>query len=230
MPILAFSGWKGSGKDTCADYFVNLYGYKRLSFADKMKDEAAEDWFDDRAKKEAPLLEYPALAEDAWARTVMPMLVGHLRTMDGERTQSYVIQDGKVMGVFHKWTWVAWLCALLWLSWLCKREPLYHTPRSIAVNKGLSHRVIDPEVWVHKAFEKVNPNDKLVISDLRLKSEARCLRNQGAILIRLQRFAFTSETDASERDLDDYKFDLYIKNHGTVEQLLEQCDQLVRDQ
>ncbi len=36
----------GSGKDTIADYLVNIHGYKRESFADSLKDAvaAAFDW------------------------------------------------------------------------------------------------------------------------------------------------------------------------------------------
>jgi hypothetical protein len=226
MQILALSGWKGSGKDTCADYLVSRYGYKRLSFADKMKDDAAvkwnvpREWFDDRTMKEKALPQYPALVEDAWATTVMPMLFGHLRSIDNERAQSYDIFAGKVIGIFY-------IDAESGEQGLTiERRPLYHTPRSIAVNEGLSARVVDPEIWVRKAFESCKPGDKLVISDLRLKSEARCLKKLGAKLVRLLRFDSSPETDASERDLDDYPFDEYVQNRGTVEELMERCDQL----
>ena len=36
--IIAFAGQKGSGKDTCADYLVEHYGYTKYAFATPIKD------------------------------------------------------------------------------------------------------------------------------------------------------------------------------------------------
>lgn len=36
--LIGISGLIGSGKDTVADYLVSLYNFKKISFADKMKD------------------------------------------------------------------------------------------------------------------------------------------------------------------------------------------------
>ena len=36
--IIAFCGFKGSGKDTCANYLVENYNFIKLSFASKLKD------------------------------------------------------------------------------------------------------------------------------------------------------------------------------------------------
>jgi hypothetical protein len=35
--LIALCGYKGSGKDTCADYLVEKYGFKKMAFADHLK-------------------------------------------------------------------------------------------------------------------------------------------------------------------------------------------------
>lgn len=56
--IISFSGYQGSGKDTFADYLCKEYNYKRLAFADTMKDmcsryyKVPRHYFDDRTLKE----------------------------------------------------------------------------------------------------------------------------------------------------------------------------------
>jgi hypothetical protein len=35
--LIAFTAFKGSGKDTCADYLVEKYGYTKVAFADPLK-------------------------------------------------------------------------------------------------------------------------------------------------------------------------------------------------
>ena len=44
--IIGICGLIGSGKDTIADYLVTNYNFKKLSFADKLKDSVATmfDW------------------------------------------------------------------------------------------------------------------------------------------------------------------------------------------
>ncbi len=41
MNIVMFSGYLGSGKDVAAEYLVTKYAYKRVAFADVLKDEVA---------------------------------------------------------------------------------------------------------------------------------------------------------------------------------------------
>lgn len=42
MPLIGLMGIKKSGKDTCADYLVNNFGYQKKSFADPLKAACAE--------------------------------------------------------------------------------------------------------------------------------------------------------------------------------------------
>lgn len=78
--VLGLSGWKGSGKDTAADYLMQHHGYKKLSFASKLKDMVAQmygverSWLDDRDKKEMPLIPYPVIPTDKFTQEIIEML------------------------------------------------------------------------------------------------------------------------------------------------------------
>lgn len=50
LPQLAFIGKAGSGKDTAAELLIEHLGYKRVAFADKLKDVAADLWGADARK------------------------------------------------------------------------------------------------------------------------------------------------------------------------------------
>ena len=40
--VIGFTGRKGTGKDTAAQYFVDKYGFTRVAYADVLKEAAAE--------------------------------------------------------------------------------------------------------------------------------------------------------------------------------------------
>lgn len=48
MPIILLGGKCGSGKDVVGKYLCNNYNYKRLAFADKLKDDVSEKYNIDR--------------------------------------------------------------------------------------------------------------------------------------------------------------------------------------
>jgi hypothetical protein len=82
--VIALSGWKGSGKDTVADYLQNEYGYTKLSFAASLKDIVAQmygierAWLDDPTRKEAPLYQYPAVITDEFTAEMHRLLKSEL--------------------------------------------------------------------------------------------------------------------------------------------------------
>ena len=58
MKILAFSGWKGSGKDEAANFLVEKHNFIRVGFADILKDMVSEaysiprNYFENRELKD----------------------------------------------------------------------------------------------------------------------------------------------------------------------------------
>lgn len=211
MKIVALSGWKGSGKDMLADYLNKEHGFKKLSFAGLLKDMAASQYgiprghFDDRYLKEAPILELPAVVDDEWSNKIMEMVYPHLRTQFGEIPSSYIIYKNNLYSVPANIPAQPGMVSLL-----------YHTPRSLAVIEGSTKRSIQSSYWVRAAISQAKPDGLYVISDVRYKSELRQLRDaagqSNVLSVRIERFSSTDVTDPSERDLDDWLFDVYLNN------------------
>lgn len=65
MNLIAFAGFKGSGKDTAGRFLVQNYGYKSFSFAESLKDACASIFCWDRE-----LLEGATGESRAWRETV----------------------------------------------------------------------------------------------------------------------------------------------------------------
>lgn len=83
--VFALSGWRGSGKDTVADFLVQEYGFTKLSFAKPLKDEVAatynipRQWLDDPVAKEAALTQYPVIPTDAFSSDIQKRLEVELK-------------------------------------------------------------------------------------------------------------------------------------------------------
>ncbi len=118
------------------------------------------------------------------------------------------------------------------------------TPRQIMIDVGQWFRSVDRLYWVKKAFEivKAQPDGAVCyITDVRFKNEADFIKEEGGILIRLERSKetragvypniATEKEDYSETDLDDYdKFDLVLDAKDNVHpQHLEKFAGKVRD-
>ena len=223
--IIAVSGFKGSGKDTLANYLIDNVGYRRVAFADPLKDMASEQFgiyrtaFDDPRLKERPLLQYPAPAIDGFTTMLSKFLVRELKTKHGfpADTKHVREQDGVLQTfLLDKW------------------ESLYHTPRSLAILVGSSMRAGSSDFWVQKAIEKINCDqtyDKFVISDLRYKSEIIQLKaefGQDLLTVRVNRFENTNSTDPSELDVVGVPHDLEISNKGTFNEFENNIKELLK--
>lgn len=222
--LVMVSGWKNSGKDTCAEFLIEKYGFKRVAFADPLKDQVAEQfdiprqWLDDRKLKEAPLLKYPANPKDQFSRMVLENMVKELRDSHGVMPHGFTYRNDEFYGLVRDTD---------------GREltvRVFHTPRSLAILVGSTNRCATPSYWVEKAVRemKKNENGLYVISDLRYKSEANLVKGlagiENVVTIRVNRFESTESTDSSERDLDDYEFDHVLKNDGTILELTRKLE------
>lgn len=88
--------------------------------------------------------------------------------------------------------------------------------------------------WVDCAMASVlsNPDAKWCCSDVRFRNEADTLRKNGFLLVKIVRNEATAGDDAanahaSERELDDYDYDVVIENNGTLEEFLGKIDALI---
>lgn len=87
-------------------------------------------------------------------------------------------------------------------------------------------KVLGGNFWVDFAMERAAPHERVVISDTRFKSEAQAVRAAGGSIIRVHRPGVAPANDhISERDLDDWKFDAYLNNSGSIAQIVPWLDQ-----
>jgi len=194
VKIVALSGWKRSGKDMVADYLVQNHGFQRISFADPLKESVAKKFglsrasMDDQALKEMPLLDMPVSPQDAFTRNVCEFMRGEFRDQDGKR-----YGDGG------------------------PDSQMYWTRRALCILEGSTSRAADSDFWMKQAVAKMDPTGKYVIADLRYISEIGALvaaapSPESVVALRISRFASSTSSDPSERDLDSYPFQHVIEN------------------
>lgn len=192
--IILLSGWKRSGKDTAADILTKEFGFKRLGFADPLKD-LVSDLFgikrhamDAAELKEQPIMYMPVDPKDSFSYNV---------------TQ-FMSKEFKVEEPPHPVT------------------PLkkYWTPRALCILVGSTMRSVNPNFWVEKALAQVQPGGLYVIADCRYKNEIDIVKRVDAqvVTVRIERFDTSPSDDPSERDLDNYLFDKVINNRHSIEE------------
>jgi len=211
--IVCFSGWKGNGKDTCANYLIQNNNAVRVALADPLKDSVAEEFgidrqsLDDPKRKEAPILDMPVDPKDTYSRMIAEFLFKEFRDKKGRQPIKYITGD-YFEGVFDD----------------ASCGQLYFTPRALAIIKGSTNRSVRSDFWVNKAFDAIQKqlnDDKLVVvTDLRYQSEMVQFKEKfgnEVIFVRVNRFETSPSQDPSERDLDNAKFDYYVDNSGSIE-------------
>lgn len=98
LPDLVFYGGAGAGKSTAADYLIEKLGYRRMSFAQKLKDIAVDLWGPDAAKDRGKLQALGTLLreidEDVWVNAA-------LKDLDAAREITRATRDGKEFPVVN---------------------------------------------------------------------------------------------------------------------------------
>jgi hypothetical protein len=215
--IIALSGFKGSGKDTVAQYLAHEYLFEQQAFADVLKDMVSaqynipRSWCDDPIYKETHLLQYPVDSKDKFTSAIHDLLKNEFR----EYTQ-------------HNYDEVT----------ITK----YWTPRALCILEGSIKRSVNSNYWTQQVINNINLcqevdrftghvlNISFVISDLRYRSEVEQLRKEygkDLVTVRINRFDSVNTTDPSEVDLIGTKFDVTIDNKGSLEDLYKQLDNLM---
>lgn len=97
----------------------------------------------------------------------------------------------------------------------------------------LVRRHYGADTWVNIVLAEAQAVDRVVVSDVRFKNEADALRAAGFVLVKIVRENRTAGSDVanahiSECELDDYPYDVVIENNGSIEELYETIDNLVR--
>lgn len=213
--IMSLSGFKNSGKDTVAKILVENYGFTRIAFADTLKDMASKmyniprSFFDDPDKKENPILSLPVESKDKFAEMLHSFMLGEFRDEFGNPPRSSSFSQ-------------------------TQSEPLYHTPRSLAILLGSINRSVRSDFWVAQALRQINPSYDYVITDMRYRSELDQIvqyaknTDQKATSVRIDRFDVSPSKDPSEVDLINVKMNFTLDNRGSVEDLTNKVHKLMK--
>jgi len=199
MELIAISGHKGSGKDTAADYLVKHCGYTRLSFADTLKKMVAEQY-------------------------KIPLNFMHDQTLKEKALLKYPVvnTDGFTKQVQE----------LLKDEFARVGTNDYWTPRALCILEGSVKRSVISSYWVQvvlKSIEELGASAKVVIPDLRYRSEIRQILEAfpEAKITRVDRGLVITTDDPSERDLDDYQFTNVLDNTKDIKHLQLQLNNFI---
>jgi len=208
--IIAICGFIGSGKDTVADYLVNIHGFRRESFANSLKDSVAAVFGWDR-----DMLEGRSKQSREWREQVDPFWSARLKMP--KLTPRWVLQHWGTEVVrrnFHDDMWVASLENRL----LKSTDDIVITdcrfPNEIKAVKKIGGQVIrvargpEPE-WYEDAVS-TNKGEKHF--------------NWALARNRLQR----QKVHASEYSWVGSKFDAVLDNNGTMDDLYTQVEQQLK--
>lgn len=207
--ILGVTGFIGSGKDTVADYLCTFHGFKRVSFASTLKDAVS--------------------AVFGWDRE---LLEGSTKTSREWREQKDEWWSNRLgMNITPRWILQYWGTDVL--------RNHFHT-----------------DIWVASVENQLRKSkDDIVITDCRFANEVNSLKNVGGITCRVERgpkpdwyeaavlynkgewgnmYWLLSREElkrknvhASEYSSVGLKYDHYIDNNGTINDLHEQINQLL---
>lgn len=231
--ILALSAWKGSGKDTLAKFLIENKGFRRIAFADVLKDMVAEQYgiprsyLDIPEKKEQPVLSLQVNPQDDFSRMIAEYLVKEFASADGKKPSKFGYANMKFVGFFNKGQISDGLVLDEYplVEGPSVTAPVFWTPRALAILEGSVKRSVNSKYWVQRALGSIKPGENVVITDMRYKSElaqvqefSHSIQNEMKS-IRINRFDSSPSTDPSERDLDNAAFDLTLENKGTPEEL-----------
>lgn len=178
--IIGLSGYAQSGKDTVAQLLVDNYGFKRIAFADKMREMLYEL---------NPAIGINPDGPDAYWR-----LKDYVKAVGWDKAKQFM------------------------------------EIRRLLQEFGVAGReVLGKDVWVRAAFEGIDNQTLVVVSDVRFANEAHHIKSLGGVVWRITRPGIEpANGHFSDSQLDTYMFDGYIDNNTTLDALEFQVDSLAR--
>lgn len=200
--ILSISGLAGSGKDTIGDMIIKNHGFKRISFADPLKEITAKafnldlSYFHDVTKKDAPLPEIVIFDEGYAANLAFAF-----------NELGYENVTPQVFSEYY--------------------GTEFRTPREILLKVGteMGRECVSSTVWIDLAIKKIKDTDgHVLITDARFQNERDQLKAIGATKIMVNRPSVTAKFDRtkahkSELEQLDDKYDVTIENDSTLSAL-----------
>jgi hypothetical protein len=235
--LVAFCGYKGSGKDTGASVLIEEEGFTKVAFADALKGMlfaffAYQDEYPTNAAsaingatKEKPhyLLRPELLGSDESIETMIDFLImfqGH-PTKYVRRVKSEMYRHwGEPALLGHSYNFV-FKSLQDWAASLGQKGD-WLTPRHVMQQLGTEwgRDVIDPEIWVILTDRRIDTLDKAVVTDVRFPNEEEYVRAKKGLFLRIDRSNIKPDmSHVSEQMVRDFKVDQEIENDKSIEAL-----------
>ena len=161
--IVGLSGYAQSGKDTIANILVEGYGFKRVAFADKIREllyEMNPDFRDTLLRQAVDNFGWDEVKKDASVRRMMQNLGVGARTIFGDA------------------------------------------------------------FWINQAMRDLSYDNNFVFTDVRFTNEAEIIKaNHGQVWRGVRPGINPINQHVSESDLDEWPFDSFIENDGSIADL-----------
>jgi len=93
--------------------------------------------------------------------------------------------------------------------------------RRLLQDTGIGARKLFGEnFWITQSLREWAQSDRIVITDVRFKNEASTITTNHGLIWRVERDGVSPvNKHVSEQDMDNWDFDLYLPNNGTIEDL-----------
>ena len=103
------------------------------------------------------------------------------------------------------------------------------TPRLLFQLLGTEcgREIIHPNIWCNTTFNSFNVTQKWIITDTRFENEVKKIKDNGGIIIKIERLNDNNNFHQSEMCVDYLKYDYVIKNNGTINDLIEQIKEIL---
>jgi hypothetical protein len=183
--LIAFSGLKGSGKDTAANYLAEKYHFRKIAFADALRQMLL-------------IIDPEVTFEDMWG-------------FNCRRLSQIVSEEG--------WDEAKW------------RYPEVRRLMQVTGTEAV-RMLFGEDSWVNildKRFPDLADNDtRYVITDCRFDNEVEFVRNQGGVIVWIDRPGTASDGHSSESDHLRDLASTIVHNGRTIDDLYDALDILMR--
>lgn len=197
--LLGISGYAQAGKDTIADRLCEVHGFRRVAFADLLR---------------------------RCAEALDPIVGLHITpaievTSHGDLTPQFIDPDAAVITYTQA----------LELYGYEESKSRFPEFRGILQRLGtdVGRKLLDDNIWVDATLASLEDGVDYVITDARFTNEAQAILDKGGLMVRVEREGTGPVNDhPSETALDHWNFDHIITNDGTIEELNDKVDRLIR--
>lgn len=204
--IVCLSGNAGSGKDTVADYLVNHYGYKRMAFADPLRDIVQ--------------LVFAMDEENVWDRKLRELPLKYLPNLTDEKVAHLLSESSSQEEFFSKLNDEQF--------WSVRKLLQY-------IGTEMFRNEIWADTWINNFNQRIEPGFNYVLTDVRFPNELSVVKEKfgGKILFAevVRDGCDGKNVGLANHESEKHKFSMDIKivNNGTLEDLYHKVKELIVD-